>query len=130
MEGGWLLLGMPWATPVQGTERRGEPVLDVTPCPCVEPTQGCPDTELLCLCPFLALKCSHMPCSAPSLLSRVECCQVIGKLGSKGWTGETETVEELLEPGPLGCRTHCLLQWGTMSSKLLDLPFFPARFSL
>lgn len=31
MEGGWLLLGMLWLLPVQGTERRGEPRLDVTP---------------------------------------------------------------------------------------------------
>lgn len=31
MEGGWLLLGTLWLLPVQGTERRGEPRLDVTP---------------------------------------------------------------------------------------------------
>lgn len=47
-------------------------MLDVTPCPCVEPAQGCPDTELLCPCPFLAPKCSHMPCSAlPTVPCRV-----------------------------------------------------------
>lgn len=81
--------------------------------------------------PVLSLLQNAPTCPAqPSMLSRVKCCQVIGKLGSKGWTGENETVEELLEPGSLGCRTHCLLQWGAMPPKLLDLPFFPARFSL
>lgn len=74
------------------------------PCPCVEPSQGCPDTGLFYPHHFLAPKCSHTPCSAPSLPSHVKCCQVIGKLGPKGWARETETVEELLEPGPLGCR--------------------------
>lgn len=31
MEDGWLLQGVLWLLPVQGTERRGEPRLDVTP---------------------------------------------------------------------------------------------------
>lgn len=74
------------------------------PCPCVEPAQGCPDTGLLCPHPFIAPKRSCMPCSAPSLPSQVECCQVMGKLGPKGWAGGAESVKELLEPGPLGCR--------------------------
>lgn len=52
-------------------------------------------------------------------------------MGPKGWAGETETVEELLEPGPLGCRaaTACSnghpcpqSSWTCLSSQLV-FPF-------
>lgn len=81
MEGGWLLLGMLWLLPVQGMDRRAR--AGCHPHVPAYPSQGCPDTGLLCPHPFLAPKRSHMPCS-PSLPSHVGCCQLIGKLGCKG----------------------------------------------
>lgn len=74
-----------------------------------------------------------LPHALLSTLPTVPCrvLQVIGKLGRKGWAEETEAVQELLEPGPLGCRaaTACSngetcpqSSWTCLSSQLI-FPF-------
>lgn len=73
MEGGWVLVVLLWMLPCRAWE--GEESMGWRPslCLCLEAAIG-----FLCPHPSLAPSCTP-------LLTHVECCWAMGKLGPKGW---------------------------------------------